>query len=321
MKRKVTMSGGNVWFIDDGRIGNCNQLKSFEFYFLKLGFTCEFVDVEFSSLIKLPNIINLIFNSGIKILRPRKNKPDIIISVGRKSALVSALLKKKYRDVKLIQVMNPNLPYYLFDYIISPKHDNNKEAFAEILLTPSLSNKELLPSEAKKWPEFKKSSDILTVIIGGDTKNKKISVESYKIFLEKILPLKTNKQIYILTSRRTGEKNEAFIKKTVGDNANVITWSEAKLNNPYLALLYYSKNIIVTADSISMISDSVSAEKNTHIYLDGFGEKKQQEFANNLIKEGYANSFNSNLKAVKKKYKNETEEVINKILKTLPQVK
>ena len=47
----------------------------------------------------------------------------MIITAGRRTAVLAFYLKKKFKDIKLIQIMQPNLPYNTFDAVILPYHD------------------------------------------------------------------------------------------------------------------------------------------------------------------------------------------------------
>ena len=53
-----------------------------------------------------------------------KNKPDIIITCGRKSVYLSLLLKKIYKEnIITIHIQNSKVNIKNFDFIISPNHD------------------------------------------------------------------------------------------------------------------------------------------------------------------------------------------------------
>ena len=46
------------------------------------------------------------------------NKPDIVITCGRKSIYLSIFLKKKYKKIINIHIQNPKVSFKYFDYII-----------------------------------------------------------------------------------------------------------------------------------------------------------------------------------------------------------
>ena len=55
---------------------------------------------------------------------PHDEKPDILISCGRKSVYFSLYCKKKYHKLFNIHIQNPKISAKNFNYIISPNHDN-----------------------------------------------------------------------------------------------------------------------------------------------------------------------------------------------------
>ena len=52
------------------------------------------------------------------------DKPDIIISCGRKSVFLSIFLKKKYKKIINIHIQNPKVNFKYFNFIVPPLHDN-----------------------------------------------------------------------------------------------------------------------------------------------------------------------------------------------------
>ena len=55
---------------------------------------------------------------------PQDEKPDILISCGRKSVYFSLYCKKKFNGIINIHIQNPKISAKNFNYIVSPNHDN-----------------------------------------------------------------------------------------------------------------------------------------------------------------------------------------------------
>ena len=272
--------------LDDSRIGNSNQVRAFAKFLAKENHQIDWLKLEFSFMIFLPNIINYYLGTGVKNY---KNLPknNLIISSGRRSALAASLIKKKDRKVKVLQLMRPSLPAKYFDFIATPKHDRYKKSDYEFLFAPSLVKVNIDKSKV--------SENIISVMIGGDTKKNKVSVLSIENLCSAINKIDKKYQINILTSRRTGSRNELIIKSNLSNRAKIYDWNSCKNHNPYLDLLAQSSYLIVTTDSISMISDAVSTGKTTYIYADGFGDKKHKNFVKNIILGKYAKYFSIKL--------------------------
>ena len=164
----------HLWLLDDARIGNVNQLRAIAHYLPKY-FTITEKKITFTIWSKLPNYFNLIYNFAVKNipLVAKEVQPKFILSAGRKSALAAIHLKKLYPQCKIIQIMRPDLPAKLFDFIITPKHDNYVNANFETRFTPNLITAEILNNiiENPSKKHIKSPNNIL-VIIGGKTKKK-----------------------------------------------------------------------------------------------------------------------------------------------------
>ncbi len=305
-----------IWLIDDGRIGNLNQLKAIAYFLEKNHFLTKLIKVKFNFLINLPNFISYCAqNCAIAHIDYAKEKPDAILSVGRRSALISLEIKKKHPEIKLIQLMRPNLPASLFDFIITPNHDKFKSANLEIATPPSPVNNDILAQESKKFSSLQKDN-LVSFIIGGDSKKKKLSLLDYEKLLETIKSLAKNHSIYLITSRRTNYAD--FLTNNLPKNCKIFKWQDCQKQNPYLAILAFSKYLIVTQDSISMIADCLASKKSTYIYQENFGSKKHQEFAENLIKSNYAKKLEQNsLKNFTTNLENSAKEISSEIIKLL----
>lgn len=273
-----------IWLINDQRIGNLNQLKAITYY-LKDKFDIKECKISFSKMISLPNIINLALGTGIKF-HDLSTEPDIIMSAGRRSALAAIQLKKKYPNSKIIQIMRPNLPAQYFDFIVTPKHDHYKYASYETALTANFINQDTLAKAAKQWQaEFSKiKKPILCVIIGGDTKHNKVNDQTIIKLCHNLLKIKSSAKchLYVTTSRRTSRSNIKQIKSILNDNASLYLWEAKATHNPYLAMLSYCQAILVSVDSISMISDALATGKPVYVLEDNFGDKKHSKFVNHL---------------------------------------
>ncbi|MCC8406324.1 MAG: mitochondrial fission ELM1 family protein [Rickettsia endosymbiont of Ecitomorpha arachnoides] len=93
----------------------------------KLATDYTLIKLQYNCLAKLPNFLLKYYPIHIKseLLQDimAKPLPDMIITAGRRTAVLAFYLKKKFKDIKLIQIMQPNLPYNTFDAVILPYHD------------------------------------------------------------------------------------------------------------------------------------------------------------------------------------------------------
>lgn len=296
----------NIILLNDGRAGNFNQLKALTNQ-LNGNFNIIEKKITFSPAIILPNFINLLFRTGLNYrnLIAKLDNIDFIFSAGRRSALAAILLQKKFPKSKIIQLMKPQLKHQYFAFIATPKHDKYKFADYEMLLAPNSINKKNLSNAQAKWPQLTSKTKILAVIIGGDTKNNKITEHTALKLCTEIIALqkKFKLKLLLVTSRRTNDQLTQIIKNKLTKQVKFFFWHELKQeNNPYLAILAAADNFLVTADSVSMISDCLATGKPTIIFNSGFGETKHHKLVKLLAQKKYIITSNNALKNHKLDY-------------------
>ena len=114
-----------VWVIKDKREGTGNQAISLAD---ALGYEYEIKELDSSPFAKLPNF--LLGNSLLSISETCREKfrppwPEIVISAGRRAALISRYIKIKSQGGAFIcQIMYPGYTLNkIYDMIILPNHD------------------------------------------------------------------------------------------------------------------------------------------------------------------------------------------------------
>ncbi|MBN1783614.1 MAG: mitochondrial fission ELM1 family protein, partial [Alphaproteobacteria bacterium] len=115
-----------AWLIADNRTGTINQLRGIAKYLD--GFNVIEKKIEYSWKIKLPNFMHALVgvphtpeSGGVF----EDNAPDLILSGGRRTASTAVWLKKKCPNAILAHILNPNLSWNHFDYILLPQHDKS----------------------------------------------------------------------------------------------------------------------------------------------------------------------------------------------------
>ena len=188
---------------------------------------------------------------------PNDDKPDILISCGRKSVYFSLYCKKKYHKLFNIHIQNPKISAKHFNYIVSPNHDN---FFGTNVLNSV--------GALHHFRKVKKNINpgLLTCIIGGDNQHYHFDYKDANKLCEKLLELKKNHlniNLKVITSRRTSQPVKEIINKKLKNIASI--WN-GKGENPYEEAIQSSSFFIVTSDSTSMISEAAISGKPIYIY-------------------------------------------------------
>ena len=203
---------------------------------------------------------------------------DLIISCGRKSIIPSIHLKNtSNKKVFNIHIQDPKVNLDNFDFIVAPEHDaikgqnviTTKGAIHYLTENEINENKDYLNSFIKK-----DHREVWALILGGPTKYYDYSKKNMKhIFsiLYKLLQ-KYDFQLVVIPSMRTPINTIHYAKEYFGESHTIIKNVDKKA---YLSALAISKNIVVTCDSSSMISEAALTGK--PIYVANIEPKKNDK--------------------------------------------
>ena len=203
---------------------------------------------------------------------------DLIISCGRKSIIPSIHLKNtSNKKVFNIHIQDPKVNLDNFDFIVAPEHDaikgqnviTTKGAIHYLTENEINENKDYLNSFIKK-----DHREVWALILGGPTKYYDYSKKNMKhIFsiLYKLLQ-KHDFQLVVIPSMRTPINTIHYAKEYFGESHTIIKNVDKKA---YLSALAISKNIVVTCDSSSMISEAALTGK--PIYVANIEPKKNDK--------------------------------------------
>ena len=314
-----------VWAIFDSREGNKNQLLGI---LNELGMPYRIIQVNYNMLSSFPNFLIQLLYGSLHIKEKircfiRKPYPRLVISCGRRTAPLSIkvykILKKK---PMLVHIMNPRYTFFksFFNIIFVPEHDNakNNSNIFKTLGSPN-NMKFLLNKKSKNYQ--KKNANFITLLLGGDHYGYKLSANKVKFILKSISKvLKTKKSLFISTSRRTNKEVIEFLDNQARADFLFIKdifhpSNTREKANPLSDYLHNSAEVIVTGDSMSMISELCSIGKPVRIFYDNsFCSKKHILFCKKMIEDGYAFSLDTlGKKCDRIKILNTSKQVADKI--------
>jgi len=211
-----------------------------------------------------------------------KNKyADIVISCGASTAGVNSFLKYE-NNAKAIAIMKPGLGRSKkFDLIILPRHDAPQKSRPSILIT------EAAPSRLKD--EGLKSKGI-GLLIGGDAKNFKLQKDTVEKTIDAVLKIsgEIDCDIFATTSRRTSIEIDRSVKDRLSNNKKcklIVIANEKNRAGAMQEILSRSEVVIVSPESISMISEAVSSGR--YVVVFGTCQGKYAKNIKNLETQGF----------------------------------
>jgi len=309
------MSKKNCWILSDNLTGHEKQSISL----------AEKLNVNYK-IIKTQKL-NFLERNALTIFNLKKTKflktpfPKFIISCGKNTAYYAKLIKKKSKNkIFSIFIQKPPINTKNFDVVISPKHDKCRGSnVIETHGALTKINLEYIKSICKRKRPGVLNENFITVLIGGNSRHHKITnLILNQIINNLTLIQKKNKiKVLILFSRRTSKNDYMHLKKNLL-NKNFIFVLPGSKQISYLNAISFSKAIIVTSDSVSMVTEACSTGKPTYIIDIPTKSKKFSLFIKNLIDLKLANylkdsmSLKNNNKAL-----NDIDEVVKKVKKKL----
>lgn len=221
--------------------------------------------------------------------------PDLLIASGRKSVAASLAIKKASKGKTFtVQVQDPRVKPGLFDLVVVPSHDPTRGE--NVLVTQAALHRvtpEKLKNEAEKFKDRleKLPRPRVAVLVGGNSKVHALTPTIMGDAAEMLetLAKKEGAGLMVTASRRTGIDNEAILRARLrGLPADI--W-DGKGDNPYFAYLAWADYIIVTADSVSMVSEAISTGKPVYVVQLEGGSRRFNLFHNGLQKNGLTRPF------------------------------
>lgn len=220
--------------------------------------------------------------------------PDVLIAGGRKAAGLALWVKRASRGKTLVVCLqDPRARRGAFDLIAVPAHDPARGR--NVIVTTAAPNRitpERLYRARKTWERQLEHlrHPRVAVLIGGNSKAYTLSGTIAGGLGESLKKLATDGAGMMVTaSRRTGSDNLAILQAWLKDTGAFV-W-DGKGENPYEGFLALADVILVTADSVSMMSEAASTGKPVYrIDLEG-GAPRLNKFHAKLELDGIARPF------------------------------
>ncbi len=302
------MAKNKILILADNRVGTYSQAVALA---QELQQPYEIIHLQYNKFVVLPNFIfgasllTITQESREKLLNI-KDYPNLIISSGRRVAPIALYLKKLWNEqVKIVQIMQPNLSFSKFDWVVLPKHDGIlSDKFSNLITTIGALvrvDKQRIAVDSEKFVQLFLDSkkNKIALLLGGDSKEGKFDKESALKLAQLLSQVAQNMDatFFVLSSRRSGATLENLVKSNLQCDYKFFAYEEVKNNNPYWAILNECSYLVITGDSVSMISEAVYLRKAVYIFDEkNISAKKHRRFHEELFAAGYAKKFDGDIK-------------------------
>jgi mitochondrial fission protein ELM1 len=225
--------------------------------------------------------------------------PDLLIAAGRQSVALSDAVRRAAKGATFtVQIFKPGMALNRFDLVVAPQHDQLDGA--NVIATRGSLNRitpQRLADEAEKirgrlghLPR-----PLVAVLIGGSNDCYRFDEDVARDLASHLAGLcrDSGAGLAVTTSRRTGEANERILRQALaGLPAEV--WDGAG-DNPYFGYLGLADAIVVTGDSVNMVSEACATGKPVHVVELPGGNEKFNRFHAALRQDGLTRAFTGRL--------------------------
>jgi mitochondrial fission protein ELM1 len=289
-----------VWALHDGKAGMASQVlglaEATGFHLVE-----KRLAIRFPWVVLPPRLWLMPFHAtGGTGERLRPPWPDLVIACGRNAAMPALAIKQASGgNTLVVQIQNPGVGHSEFDLFVVPRHD--RIPAAQVILTMGAVHRVTharLAAERARFPGLAAMPrPILSVLIGGTNKAYRLSRQRLSEIAEAIAIIlhTTGGSALVTPSRRTGEGGFSLLRdRLTGLSASI--W-DGSGENPYFAYLAFADVFLVTADSVSMISEAAATGKPVHILgLDG-GNAKFDRFHAAMQAAGITRPFRGSIES------------------------
>jgi uncharacterized protein len=283
-----------VWVLHDGKAGMASQA-------LGLAEATRFPFVEKNLTVRAPWTwlppqlwlapLTAVSDGGLPLRPPW---PDLVIGCGRNTAAPALAIRQASSGRTVAaQIQDPRIGRGEFDLMLVPEHDRYRGP--RVVTTKGALHRvtpEKLVAARGRFPELTAlPRPILGVLIGGSNRAYRLPLDRLSAIADAIANAvrETGGSAVVTPSRRTGAEGVALLRERLASVPASI-WDMTG-DNPYFAYLAVADAFLVTADSVSMISEAAATGKPVHIIeLDG-GDAKFARFHRAMHDAGITRPF------------------------------
>jgi mitochondrial fission protein ELM1 len=284
-----------VWAVHDGRVGIINQVLG-----LAEAVGLPFVEKRFLARFPWTHLPPLFWSKPARAMAAGSDTltppwPDLLIACGRVCAAAGIAVKRASGGrTMLVQIQDPRFGRRAFDLMVVPEHDPARGE--NVVVTRGAVHRvtsAVLAEAARRFaPRFADlPRPLVAVLIGGQNRVYRLGSARLGAIADQLAALATRHGAGLLVtpSRRTGAAGERILHERLSGVPAYI-WDGAG-ENPYFAFLALADAVVVTEDSVSMVTEAASTGKPVHVIeLDG-GSRKFRAFHRGMRAAGVTRRF------------------------------
>lgn len=279
------------WAISDGAAGNARQALALG---RALGVAAEPVEVvlrepwnTFAPRLALGAMHAARRRDG-RPLRPPW--PDLAIGCGRRAALVTRALRDwSHGRTYTVQILDPRIATDAFDLVIAPQHDRVKgeNVIGSIGALNPVDPAWLAEGRTRFADIAALSSPRTAVLVGGSNRAQVLDAAYFDGLVERLADMHEvdGGSFLVSVSRRTPSATAARLRARFAAMPGRF-WS-GEGDNPYAGFLAHADRIVVTPDSVNMLSEACATGKPVYTWPARPIRGKLAAFHDELVASGH----------------------------------
>jgi len=220
--------------------------------------------------------------------------PDIVIATGRRSAGPALMARARGGGrTFLVQIQDPGLSPSRFDLLVVPRHDRVEGR--NVVVTAGALHRVTPARLAAAAAEWEPRLGVLprprlAVLLGGDNGAYRFTPSAADLLAGRLAALaREGWSLMVTPSRRTSADVMARMRAAL-DGAAARIW-DGTGDNPYFGMLGLADAVVVTADSVNMVTEAAATGRPVHVAALEGGSRKFAAFHAAMREAGAARPF------------------------------
>lgn len=195
--------------------------------------------------------------------------PRLIISIGRRSVPIALAIKRiSHPHAFALHIQNPKVPARLFDLIAAPVHDDfeGPNVIVTFGAVHSVTSSRIAEEATRFAPRVNAlPHPRIAVLLGGESQAFSFPPRAASAFGAKLAALakETGGALLVTPSRRTRPDALASLASAIDDVPHFV-W-DGTGDNPYFAFLGLADAVVVTEDSVNMVTEAAGTGKPVYV--------------------------------------------------------
>ena len=262
----------SCWAISDGAAGNARQALALA---RALGLAAEPVEIAlrepwntFAPRLALGAAHAVRRRDGAPLRAPW---PDLAIGCGRRAALVTRLLRDwSGGRTYTVQILDPRIATAAFDLVIAPQHDRVRgdNVIDSIGALNPVDPAWLADGRTRFADLAALPAPRTALLIGGSTRAQRLDAAYFDALLERLFARHASEggSFLVSVSRRTPADIAARLRAAFAQRPGRFWSGIGDGENPYAGFLGWAERIVVTPDSVNMLSEACATGKPVYTF-------------------------------------------------------